>query len=145
MIRLGWVDTYKVMILPMAANAFAVFLVRQYLKDLPDEYLEMARVLGADEFRIYFQIILPMMRPILATSAVFIALRSWNNYLWPLVMMRSERMYTFSVGLTTIQDPHEIKYGLLMAGATISILPMLVFFLSLQKQYVSSISRGALK
>ena len=145
MVKLRWINTYRVLILPMSANAFAVFMLRQYMKGIPNEIMDAARMDGASEFQIYYKIILPISKPALGTGGIFIALLSWNAYLLPLIMLRTSEMYTIPVGLATLKSPYEMNYGLLMAGAVISIIPMLIFFLLMQKQYIEGITKGALK
>jgi len=144
-VRLRLINTYPVLILPMATNAFGVFMMRQYIKGVPDEILDAARIDGATEVQLYLRIVLPIVRPALATSAIFIALHSWNSYVWPLVLMRTEEMYTVPVGLASLQSPYEFNYGLLMAGAVVSVLPMAFMFLLLQKYYIAGLLRGAVK
>jgi multiple sugar transport system permease protein len=141
---LGGVDTYWGLIVPTLANSQAVFLMRQFIRDLPDELFDAARVDGASEWRVYLQIVVPLTKPILATLGVFVFLWHWNDFLWPLVVAQSDGMRTLTVGLTTLRG-EEVPLAMLMASATISVIPCLVIFLALQRYLVNSIAMTGLK
>lgn len=142
--NLGGVDTYWGLIVPTLANSQAVFLMRQFIRDLPDELFDAAKVDGASEWRVYWQIVVPLTRPILATLGVFVFLWHWNDFLWPLVVAQSDGMRTLTVGLTTLRG-EEVPLSLLMSSATIAVVPCLLVFLLLQRYLVNSIAMTGLK
>ncbi|WP_265522697.1 carbohydrate ABC transporter permease [Oerskovia flava] len=144
--NLGLINTYAALILPFLAAPFGVFLMRQFMMDVPDELLDAARVDGAGEFRTFFRIVLPQTRPALATLAILTFLGSWNNFLWPLVAAQSADMYTLPVALalyTTGQNT--VRYGLMVAGATVVVAPILAVFLALQRHIVQGVATTGLK
>jgi multiple sugar transport system permease protein len=146
MSALGLVNTYAALILPFAAGPFGVFLMRQFMLGLPDELLEAARIDGASEFRIFFQVVLPISIAPLSTLGILTFLASWNNFLWPLVVSSSERMYTLPVAVATFAvGQNATDYGLLMAGSTILVVPVLVVFLALQRYFQPGIAMTGLK
>ncbi|MEU6998676.1 carbohydrate ABC transporter permease [Nonomuraea sp. NPDC046570] len=137
-------DTFWGMIVPTLANSQAVFLMRQFIKDLPDELFEAAKVDGASEWRIYLQIVVPLTKPILATLGVFVFLWHWNDFLWPLVVAQSDEMRTLTVGLTTLKG-EEHPLAMVMASAAVSVVPCLIVFFLLQRYLVNSIAMTGLK
>ncbi len=137
---LNWIDTFKALILPPAFSAFSTFLLRQYFLSLPMELDDAARVDGASSFRIWWQIVMPLSGPALATLAIFTFLGQWNSFLWPLVVTNSEQMRTLPVGLATFQGQYSVQWHLLMAGSVISVLPILVIYLIGQKWFVRGIT-----
>lgn len=144
-VALNWLNTYQAVILPQLAFPFAIFLMRQNMKGLPDSLIEAARVDGAGEFKIFFRVALPTMRPALAAVAIFLFMFQWNNFIWPLVVLNSEDMYTLPVALSSLIGLSTVDYGQVMMGASISVLPIMVVFLLLQKQFISGILGGAVK
>jgi multiple sugar transport system permease protein len=143
--HLGWLDTYQGLIVPRATNAFGIFLLRQFFVTLPRELDDAARMDGAGEFRIYWQIILPLSLPALATLAVFHFMYNWNDFLWPLVITSSPEMRTLPAGLTLFMGQHVIEHPILMAGATISLLPLAIAFVFLQRYFVRGVAMTGLK
>lgn len=137
-------DTFWGMIVPTLANSQAVFLMRQFIRDLPDELFEAAKVDGAPEWRIYLQIVVPLTKPILATLGVFVFLWHWNDFLWPLVVANSEEMRTLTVGLASLRG-EEHPLSMVMASAAISVVPCLIVFFLLQRYLVNSIAMTGLK
>jgi multiple sugar transport system permease protein len=131
---LHWIDTYKALILPPAFSAFSTFLLRQYFLSLPVELDDAARVDGASSLRIWWQIIMPLSGPALATLAIFTFMGQWNNFVWPLVVTNSDQMRTLPVALAAFQ------WNLLMAGSVISILPILLLYIVGQKWFVQGIA-----
>jgi multiple sugar transport system permease protein len=122
-----------------------VFLVRQYALSIPDELLEAARIDGAGELRIFARIVLPVLRPILVTLAVLTFLGSWNDFLWPLIVLTDQSMYTLPVALATLSREHAQDNELMMAGAVLTVLPVLLLFLALQRYYIRGILMGSVK
>lgn len=142
---LNWLNSYQAVILPQIAFPFAIFLMRQNMQAVPDTLLEAARVDGAGEFYIFFRIILPVMRPALAAVSIFLFMFQWNNFIWPLVVLQSGDMYTLPVALSSLIGMSRIDYGQVMMGTTLSTLPIMIFFLLLQKQFISGILGGSVK
>jgi len=137
---LNWIDTFRALILPPAFSAFSTFLLRQYFMSIPVEMDDAARVDGASSFRIWWQIILPLSGPALATLAIFTFLGQWNSFLWPLIVTNSEKMRTLPVGLATFQGQYSVQWHLLMAGSVIAVLPILVIYIAGQRWFVRGIT-----
>jgi len=137
---LNWIDTFRALILPPAFSAFSTFLLRQYFMSIPLEMDDAARVDGASSFRIWWQIILPLSGPALATLAIFTFLGQWNSFLWPLIVTNSEEMRTLPVGLAAFQGQYSVQWHLLMAGSVIAVLPILVIYIAGQKWFVRGIT-----
>ncbi|MET9268961.1 carbohydrate ABC transporter permease [Kribbella sp. NPDC003557] len=142
--KLDWVDSYWGLIVPTLANSQAVFLMRQFILQLPDELFEAAEIDGAPEWRIFTMIVLPLVRPVLATLGIFVFLWHWNDFLWPLVIGQSGKMQTLTVGLATLQG-QAVPINQLMAGATITVVPSLLVFGLLQRYLTDSIAMSGLK
>jgi multiple sugar transport system permease protein len=142
----GWggVNTLWGLILPTLANAQAVFLIRQFVRDLPDELFDAARIDGAGEWRTFVAIVLPLIRPVLATLAIFVFLWHWNDLLWPLVVGQSDEARTLTVGLATL-NTETVSTANIMSAALISFIPCLVIFLFLQRHIVASITSSGVK
>jgi multiple sugar transport system permease protein len=146
MSKLGLVNSYAAVILPFAAGAFGVFLMRQFMLGVPNDLLDQARIDGAGEWRIFWQIVLPLVKPALATLGIFQFLASWNNFLWPLVALTDESKYTLPVALATFAiGQNKADYGLLMAGSVALVAPVIVVFLLLQRHFTQSIAMTGLK
>ena len=143
--ELGLVNTYAAVIIPGASSIFAIFLVRQYLLALPDDLLDAARIDGASELRIYTSIVLPITKPILATLAIWTFLATWNDFMWPLIVLSDASMYTLPVGLANLVGEHVQDTELMMAGSVLTVLPVMLVFLVLQRYYVQGITAGSLK
>ncbi|WP_151523842.1 carbohydrate ABC transporter permease [Serinicoccus kebangsaanensis] len=144
--NLGLVDTLPGLFLPFLVGPFGVFLMRQFVLGLPKDLVEAARIDGAGEFRIFFQVILPLLTPALATLGILTFLGSWNNFLWPLVVAQTNDTYTLPVALALYSTgQNEQQYGLLMAGATIVVLPVLVVFLIFQRRFIQGIATTGIK
>ncbi|OYN92380.1 carbohydrate ABC transporter permease [Parenemella sanctibonifatiensis] len=142
--EMGGLDTHWGLVLPTVANVQALFLMRQFIAGIPNELIEAARVDGAGELRIFWSIILPQLKPILATLAVFVFLWHWNDFLWPLVAMQSGDMYTLTVGLASL-NAEETSLATIMAGSVITLLPILVIFLFAQKYFVRGVTMSGIK
>lgn len=141
---MGGVNTLWGLILPTLANAQAVFLIHQFVRDLPEELFDAARIDGSGEWRTFVAIVLPLIKPILATLAIFVFLWHWNDLLWPLVVGQSDSARTLTVGLATL-NTELVSTSNIMAAALISFIPCLVIFLLLQRQIVSSITSSGIK
>lgn len=142
---MGLVNTYGGVLVPALATVFGIFLVRQYALSIPDEMLEAARVDGASEFRIFASIVVPAMRPILVTLATFTFLGTWNDFMWPLIILTGDSLYTLPVALASLSREHVQDNELMMAGSVVTILPVLLLFLVLQRQYIEGLLAGSVK
>ncbi|MBS4179386.1 carbohydrate ABC transporter permease [Lederbergia citrea] len=138
--KLSWVDTYQALILPMAFTAFGTFLLRQFFLTIPYELEEAAKMDGCSRFRLYFQIILPLAKPALATLAVFSFVSQWNNFFWPLIITNTAEMQTLTVGLRMFQGIHGTEWHLMMAASTITIIPTLLVFVFFQRYLAEGIT-----
>jgi len=143
--KLGLLNTYFGIIFPGMASIFAIFLINQYLKSISDSLLEAAYIDGANSFTIYWKIIIPLSKPILVTLALFTFMGTWNDFLWPLIVMTKQDMYTLPVALANLLGEHATEPELMMAGSVITILPVLFLFLFLQRYYIQGILIGGLK
>ncbi len=137
-------NTYTALILPIL-NAFGVFLVRQFMTSVPDELIEAAQVDGCPEPKIFLNIVIPLLKPVMISLTVFTFVTSWNNFLWPLVITTKKGMYTLTVALSLLKTNYNANYGLIMAGAAISFLFPFVLYVFLQKQFVEGIALSGLK
>jgi multiple sugar transport system permease protein len=142
---LGWVDTYQGLIVPMIPHAFGIFLLRQFYLSLPRELEEAAIVDGASLVRVYWHIVLPLSRPILAALGVFFFLANWNNFLWPLVVTQSQELWVVQLGIQQFTGQYGNQYQLIMAASTIAALPTLLMFFVFQKRLVEGIKLTGLK
>lgn len=143
----GWVNTYQGLIIPHVATAFGIFLMRQYMLSLPDEVLDAARVDGASEFEIYWRIVLPLCTPALGALTILAFVYQWNAFLWPLVVARSDSMWTVPVGLNALRTyaSNAQVVNMQMAGATMGVVPLLIVFLALQRYFVRGIALTGVK
>ncbi len=142
---MGWGNTYQAVILPTLANAFGIFLMRQNMLAFPDSLIESARIDGCGEFRIFWSIVLPTMKPAIAALTIYMFMFQWNNFMWPLVILNSKDMYTLPLALSSLVGMSRIDYGQIMVGSTISTLPIIIVFLFLQREFISGILGGAVK
>ena len=143
--RLGLIDTLLAVILPGTANAFGIFLMRQYIQTLPSELEEASRIDGAGEFQVFWNVILPLSRPALGALAIFTFVRHWNDFLWPLIALTRPQNYTLTVGVANLQGEFATDYGIIFAGAALAALPMIVFFFAFQRQFLEGVRMGAVK
>jgi multiple sugar transport system permease protein len=142
---LGLINTYMAIIIPGLANIFGIFLIRQYAFSIPDSLIEAAKIDGATDFQIYYRIILPLCKPILVTLAIFTFMGVWNDFLWPLIALTDNSMYTLPVALANLMGEHTKDPELMMAGSVITILPVIIVFLVLQRYYIQGIMMGSVK
>ncbi|MFF3391433.1 carbohydrate ABC transporter permease [Streptomyces sp. NPDC002669] len=145
MMDLGLIDSYQSIILPGLVTPFGIFLMRQALRSMPDELLDAARVDGAGELRVLWRIVIPVNRPIIAALALFVFLGSWNQFVWPLIALRSPEMYTLPVATATLQGLSTTNYAQVLLAAGIAAIPVMALFLVLQRQFISGLLAGATK
>lgn len=143
--QMGLVNSYAGVLIPGLAGIFGIFLVRQYAKTIPDDLLEAARMDGAGEFLIFVRIVLPILKPVLATLAIFTFLGSWNDFMWPLIVLTDSAFHTLPVALSALSREHVQDSELMMAGAVVTILPVLLLFLGLQRFYIQGLLMGSVK
>ncbi|CAG0978232.1 MAG: carbohydrate ABC transporter permease [Anaerolineae bacterium] len=143
----NWINTFTALIIPALPKAFVVFFLRQYMISLPDELLDAARIDGAGEFRIWWRIILPLVRPALTAMSIFVLLGEWNNFMWPLIVMQSSENRTLPLALSLLSSTFNgaNTMGVLMAAALLVSLPTLVLFLIFQKQFIRGIALTGIK
>lgn len=137
---LGFINTYWAILLPGAAGAFALFFMKQFFETLPSELAEAGRIDGCSEFQIFKKIYFPLLKPGMVTLAIMTFQSGWNSFMWPLIVLNSEKMMTVQVGLSAFQYNYSSNYGALMAGTLISTIPTLILFIVAQKYYVQGIA-----
>ena len=142
---LGLVNSYSGVVVPAAASIFGIFLIRQFALSIPESLLEAARIDGATEFQIYRTVAVPLLRPVLVTLALFTFMGSWNDFMWPLIVLTDDDLYTLPVALATLTRERVQDNEFMMAGAVVTTLPVLVVFLVLQRHYVRGIMLGGIK
>ena len=142
---LGLINSYGGAVVPMMASVFGIFLVRQFARGIPDDLLEAARIDGASEWRIFLTIIVPVLTPVLATLAIFSFLGAWNDFMWPLIVLIDDSLHTLPVALAGLSREHVQDNELMMAGSVVTVLPVLLLFLALQRQYMAGLMAGSVK
>ncbi|MBI5464780.1 MAG: carbohydrate ABC transporter permease [Ignavibacteriales bacterium] len=141
----GFVNTYVGAIIPGLASIFGIFLIRQFASSIPDSFIEAARIDGASDFKVYRSVVLPLCRPILFTLALFTFMGTWNDFMWPLIVMTDESNYTLPVAIANLMGEHVLDLELMMAGSVVTILPVMILFLLFQQHYVRGIMVGGVK
>lgn len=141
----GWLDTYWGIMFPGVMTAFGTFLMKQFFETVPDDFLEAARIDGLNEFQIWWQVAMPLVRPALAALAIFVFLGNWTAFIWPLIVTNSAEMYTLPVGLSSFGDEVDVAWELIMTGAAISTLPTLIVFLIFQRFIIRGVVMAGLK
>ena len=145
MYDIGWLNSYKAIVIPFSVGAFGVFLMRQFIVTIPSELLDAARIDGCSEFGIYYRVVLPIIKPALGALTIYSFLGSWNGYLWPLIILRDEVKYTLPIGLANLVGIYRQDYGMLMAGTLLSLMPIVILFLAMQREFVQGITLGGVK
>ena len=145
--RIGLVDSYFAVLLPGSVSAFGMFLFMQAMKTVPDELLQAARVDGCSELRLWWEVALPVVRPMVGAFTLLSFLAAWNSWLWPQVVLQDEAKYTLPIGLAGMVGlaEYETRYGVLLAGTLIAVLPVMALFVALQKDFIAGLTRGAVK
>ncbi|MGQ9604144.1 MAG: carbohydrate ABC transporter permease [bacterium] len=143
--RLGWMNTYRAMVVPHLANVFGLFLLRQYMNTLPKSLIDAARIDGASDIEIFGRVVVPLSLPMLATLFLLTFQFHWGNFLWQLIVINKERFYTVPVGLAMFKQQHEELYALKMAASAVSVVPISLIFVFTQRYFIEGITRGALK
>ncbi len=145
MVTFGWVNTYLPLIIPAAALPYNVFLMRQVIRALPSEILDSGRIDGASEFSLFWRLVLPMSTNGIAVMGIFTFVLTWNDFLWPLIILNTETMRTLPLALATFQSSFETDYGLLMAGGAIMAIPMFIIFFFFQRYFLQGVTLGGVK
>nr|WP_307188803.1 carbohydrate ABC transporter permease [Caldicellulosiruptor owensensis] len=145
MVYFKLIDTCGGVILPFAVSPMAVFFFRQYASTLPKELMDSARIDGCSEYRIYFQIMMPLMLPAIGAMVILLGMNSWNSFIWPLIVLRSEEKFTLPIGLSALLTPYGNDYETLIAGSVVSILPVLILFIFNQRAFISGLTLGGIK
>ena len=144
-IAMKLINSYIGIILPYMANPIAIFFFRQYLLSIPKEIVDAGRIDGCSEYGIFLRLILPLMKPAFAAMAIFVGMTSWNNYLWPLLVLNDSSKFTLPIGLTSLMGPYGNNYMLLISGAVMSVVPIMVLFFSAQRFFIEGMSTGSVK
>jgi multiple sugar transport system permease protein len=142
---LGLVNTPWGVMIPGLASIFGIFMIRQFALSIPDDLLDAARIDGASEFRIFWTIVLPVLKPILVTMATFSFLSAWNDFMWPLIVLSDDAKYTLPVALANLVGEHVQDTELMMAGSVLTVLPVLIVFLVMQRSYIQGVLMGSVK
>jgi len=145
MARFGWIDTFAGILAPNFASAFAVFFMRQTIISMPVDLIDAARIDGAGEIRIVINIISPLVKSVIATMALILFIDSWNDFLWPVIIINSKYLRTIPVGIAFFKDPYHINFGPLMAATSIATMPMIIIYLFLQRFVIKGIATTGLK
>ncbi|MDD5495884.1 MAG: carbohydrate ABC transporter permease [Candidatus Omnitrophica bacterium] len=145
MIKLGWLNSYNALIVPQLAGVFGVFLCRQFIMSIPDDLVDAAKIDGCSEFTIYRLVILPLIKPVIATLAIFTFLQQWNSFIWPLIVINSSKMRTLPLALSVLNGQFGTRFAMVMAGAVVATTPMLIVFLAFQRYFMEGIAMTGLK
>lgn len=139
-LRLGWANTYWALIMPTAITPFGVFLMRQFILTIPDDYIDAARIDGCSEFRVFLKMILPLSKPALSALGIVVFIAEWNSFLWPLIVVSDRRYKTLALGLADFLGLYEQEWHLLMSASVVSVVPVLLVFLLFQKRFIEGMS-----
>ena len=145
MVAAGWVDTYWAVVVVGLMEPFGIFLFRQTIRSIPDDLLDAARVDGCGPLRVYFQVVLPLIRPTLAAYSIFLFMWSWSDFLWPLIVLNTEALKPIEVGILSFSDINNPQYVKMMAASTVAVAPVLLFFLFLQRAFIKGVTMSGLK
>lgn len=145
LVHLHLVDSYLGLIVPGAISVFGIFLFRQSMLQLPDDLLDAARIDGCSEFGTYLKIVMPVSKPMIGAFCLISFMGSWNSFLWPQIVLHNANRFTLPIGLNQMVGMYQQSYGMLMAGTLLSILPVIILFLLLQKEFVAGLTAGAVK
>ncbi len=143
--RIGLVDSYAGLVVPGAVSVFGIFLFRQSILQVPDELLHAGRIDGCSEFRIYWNIVMPVSRPMVGAFCLISFMGAWNAFLWPQIILHNSERFTLPIALNQLVGLYQQQYGTLMAGTLVSVLPVIVIFMLLQREFVAGLTAGAVK
>ncbi|HZH60700.1 MAG TPA: carbohydrate ABC transporter permease [Metabacillus sp.] len=146
MAKLGWIDSLNAVIVPGMVNAFGVFWMRQYIgATIPNELLDAGRIDGCSNFKLYYAVVLPSVRPALATLGLITFMNVWNDFLWPLVVLKDRSVHTIQIALKTLNGAYYQDYAMILAGTFMATLPILIVFLMFSKQFIAGLTEGSVK
>ena len=145
MVAFRWTNTFLVLTVPYFVNIFGIFLMRQFMQDIPKDFIDAAEIDGCGQFRTFRSVILPIVRPAMAALCIFLFMASWNSYIWPLISVNSRDLFTLPVGLGAFQSDRGRQVDLIMAASTMTVLPIFVVFLAAQKHFVQGITMAGIK
>ncbi|HVP58486.1 MAG TPA: carbohydrate ABC transporter permease [bacterium] len=143
--KLGWMNTYRAMIVPHLANVFGLFLLKQYMETIPRSLVDAARIDGANDLAIYRRVVVPLSLPVIATLFLLTFQFHWSNFLWQLIVTNRESLYTVPVGLAMFKQAHEELYTLKMAASAVSLVPIAIIFIFAQRYFIEGMTQGAIK
>lgn len=138
-------NSYFGIMLPYLAHPIAIFFFRQFLQSIPKEIIDSGRIDGCSEYGIFLRLVFPIMKPALAAMAIFVGMTSWNNYLWPLLVLTDSKKYTLPIGLNSLLSPYGNNYMLLISGAVMTVIPIMILFFSAQRFFIEGMSTGSVK
>jgi arabinosaccharide transport system permease protein len=136
------INTYAGVILPFVVSPFAAFFFRQYAREIPGDFMDAGRIDGCNDFSIYFRIMVPLMKPAFGAMAILQSMSSWNNFVWPLIALRTDEMFTLPIGLSSLIAPYGDNYDMLFAGAVLAVIPIIIVYLLNQKAFISGLTGG---
>ena len=145
LIALKLMNTYQGVVLPFIVSPIGIFFFRQYATGIQKDYIDAGRIDGCTEYGIFFKIIAPLMKPAYSAMAILLSMRSWNDFIWPLIVLRTNKMFTIPIGLAGLLTPYGNNYDLLLSGAILAIIPVIIVFIFNQKYFVSGITIGGIK
>jgi arabinosaccharide transport system permease protein len=144
-IKLGIINTYFGVILPFMISPMAIFFFRQYTSGLSKEFMDAGRIDGCTEFGIFFKIMAPLMKPAFGAMTILLAMQNWNSFIWPLIVLRTNTMFTLPIGLASLMSPYGNNYDMLIAGAVLAVIPIIILFVFYQRAFISGLSSGGVK
>ena len=145
MANLGWLDTYQGVILPFAISPFFIFLMRQYMMSTPNDLLDSGRIDGCTELGIFVRIVMPLQKPAFAVVGILAFVMAWTAFLWPVIVLQSRSMFVLNVGIATMAGPYRVPYGAILAASSLATVPIVIFFLLMQRYFIEGLTAGALK
>lgn len=144
-VMMGIINTYAGVVLPFIVSPIAVFFFRQFVMGLPKDFMDAGRIDGCTEFGIFFRIMVPLMKPAFGAMGILMAMQSWNNFIWPLIVLRTNEMFTLPIGLAAMLTPYGNNYDKLIPGSVLAIIPIIIVFLFNQRAFVSGLTAGGVK
>lgn len=144
-VDMGIINTYAGVILPFVVSPMAIFFFRQYVSGISKDFMDAGRIDGCTEFGIFFRIMMPLMRPAFGAMAILLAMQNWNSLIWPLIVLRTNDMFTLPIGLASLLSPYGNNYDMLISGAVLAIIPIIIVFLFNQRSFISGLTAGGVK
>lgn len=145
MVQLKIINTYAGVILPFMVSPIAIFFFRQYTSGISKDYLDAGRIDGCTEIGIYFRIMVPLMKPAFGAMAILLAMQNWNSFVWPLIVLRTNEMFTLTIGLSSLISPYGDNFDIMNAGAVLAIMPIIILYLFNQRFFISGLTAGGIK